>query len=63
MPDADLSIVDEVEAAINIGSAEKRLDAIRRVTNLFLASADSFNAEQIDLFDDVLVPRQVLAAF
>lgn len=54
MPDADLSIVDEVEAAINIGSAEKRLDAIRRVTNLFLASADSFNAEQIDLFDDVL---------
>lgn len=50
----DLSIVDEVEAAINIGSAEKRLDAVRRVTDLFLLSAGSFNSEQIELFDDVL---------
>jgi uncharacterized protein (DUF2336 family) len=54
MPDANLSIVDEVEAAINIGSPEKRLDTIKRVTDLFLASAGSFNSEQIDLFDGVL---------
>jgi uncharacterized protein (DUF2336 family) len=54
MPDAALSIVDEVEAAINTGSAEKRLDAIKRVTDLFLSSAGSFNSEQIELFDDVL---------
>lgn len=54
MPDVEFSIVDEVEAAINIGSAEKRLDAIRRVTDLFLSSAGSFNNEQIELFDDVL---------
>jgi uncharacterized protein (DUF2336 family) len=54
MPDAGLSIVDEVEAAINIGSPEKRLDTIKRVTDLFLASAGSFNSEQIDLFDNVL---------
>ena len=54
MPDADLSIVDEVEAAINAGSAEKRLDTIKRVTDLFMASAGRFNAEQIELFDDVL---------
>jgi uncharacterized protein (DUF2336 family) len=47
-------IVDEVEAAINVGSAEKRLDAAKRVTNLFVSSAGIFNAEQIDLFDDVL---------
>ena len=51
---ADLSIVDEVEAAIKIGSAEKRLDAVRRVTDLFLASGGSLNAEQIELFDGVL---------
>jgi uncharacterized protein (DUF2336 family) len=51
---ADLSIVDEVEAAINIGSPEKRLDTIKRVTDLFLASAGSFNSEQIELFGDVL---------
>jgi hypothetical protein len=54
MPDAALSIVDEVEAAISIGSAEKRLETIKRVTDLFLSSARSFNNEQIELFDDVL---------
>src|ERR1019366_2730557 len=54
MLDADFSIVDEVETAINIGSAEKRLDAIKRVTDLFLSSAGSFNSEQIELFGDVL---------
>ena len=50
----ELSIFDEVETAISVGSAEKRLETIRRVTDLFLASAGSFNAEQIELFDDVL---------
>jgi uncharacterized protein (DUF2336 family) len=54
MPDAALSIVDEVEAAISIGSAEKRLETIKRVTDLFLSSAGSFNNEQIELFDEVL---------
>src|SRR5450755_4351720 len=54
MSDAGLSIVDEVEAAINVGSPQKRLDTIKRVTDLFLASAGSFNSEQIDLFDNVL---------
>jgi len=54
MPNAELTIFDEVEAAINAGSAEKRLETVRRVTDLFLLSAGSFNAEQIELFDDVL---------
>jgi uncharacterized protein (DUF2336 family) len=54
MLDPNLSIVDEVEAAIDVGSAEKRLDTVRRVTDLFVSSAGIFNAEQIDLFDDVL---------
>jgi uncharacterized protein (DUF2336 family) len=54
MLDANRSIVDEVEAAISAGSAEKHLETIKRVTDLFLSSADSFNGEQIDLFDDVL---------
>src|ERR1035437_10257457 len=51
---SDFSIVDEIETAINIGAAEKRLDAIKRVTDLFLSSAGSFNSEQIELFGDVL---------
>jgi uncharacterized protein (DUF2336 family) len=54
MPNADLSIVDEVDAAINIGSTEKCLETVRRVTDLFLASAGSFSGEQIELFDGVL---------
>jgi uncharacterized protein (DUF2336 family) len=54
MPVAGSSIIDEVEAAINIGSAEKRIDTVKRVTELFLSSAGSFNSEQIELFDDVL---------
>jgi uncharacterized protein (DUF2336 family) len=54
MPNARLSIVDEVETIINVGSAEKRMATIKHVTDLFLASAGSFNAEQIELFDDLL---------
>jgi uncharacterized protein (DUF2336 family) len=54
MLDPELSIADEVEAAINIGSAEKGVDTIKRVTDLFLTSAGSFNREQIELFDHVL---------
>ena len=44
MLNAELSIVDEVEAAINTGSAEKRLETIKRVTDLFLSSAGNFNS-------------------
>ena len=54
MLNAASSIVDEVETAINAGSAEKRLETIKRVTDLFLASAGSFDSEQINLFDVVL---------
>jgi uncharacterized protein (DUF2336 family) len=54
MPAAKLSIVDEVERAISTGSAERRLETIKRVTELFLASAGSYNGEQIELFDHVL---------
>src|SRR5882724_9305547 len=54
MQSAEQSIVDEVETAINNGSAEKRLETIKRVTDIFLSSAGSLNSEQIELFDDVL---------
>jgi uncharacterized protein (DUF2336 family) len=54
MPEPHLSIVEEVEAAIRIGSADKSLDSIRRVTDLFLSSAAGLNTEQIELFDEVL---------
>jgi uncharacterized protein (DUF2336 family) len=54
MSAANLSIVDELEIAINTSSAEKWPETIKRVTGLFLSSADTFNSEQIELFDNVL---------
>ena len=48
------SIADEVEAAIKAGSAEKHLETMKHVTDLFLLSADGFSGEQIELFGDVL---------
>jgi len=48
------SIADEVEAAITAGSAERHLETFRRVTDLFVLSADACNGEQIELFSDVL---------
>jgi len=51
---AELSIVDEVETAIKAGSAEKRLETIKRVTDLFLSSAFNLTGEQVELFDNVL---------
>ncbi|MCK1543107.1 DUF2336 domain-containing protein [Bradyrhizobium sp. 179] len=54
MSKAELSIIDEVESAIRMGSPEKGLETARRVTDLFLCSAGSFDDEQIALFDDVL---------
>src|ERR1700684_1411265 len=54
MPAADLSIVDEVEAALDTGSAGKSIETVKRVSDLFLLSADSYKNEQIELFDSVL---------
>jgi uncharacterized protein (DUF2336 family) len=51
---AELSIVDEVEAAINAGNPAKRLETMKRVTDLFLSSAGNLNSEQVELFDKVL---------
>ena len=48
------SIIAELEAAIRSGSNEKRVDTLRRVTDLFLCDADRLNDEQIAVFDDVL---------
>jgi uncharacterized protein (DUF2336 family) len=48
------SLIAELESAIQSGSKEKRVDALRRVTDLFVADADRLNDQQIDVFDEVL---------
>jgi uncharacterized protein (DUF2336 family) len=48
------SIISELEDAIHSGSPEKRVQTLRRVTDLFLSEADRLNETQIGVFDDVL---------
>jgi uncharacterized protein (DUF2336 family) len=47
--------VTEIEQAIRNGSRDKRVDSLRKVTNLFLSSAEQFSDNQIDVFDTVLM--------
>ena len=49
------SLVRELEDAVTSGQPEKRLETLRRVTELFLDEADRLNDQQIGVFDDVLV--------
>jgi uncharacterized protein (DUF2336 family) len=49
------SLLVELEDAIKSGSQDKRVETLRRVTDLFLSDADRMNEAQISVFDDVLV--------
>ena len=49
------SLFDELDAALQSGSSEKRLGMLRQVTDLFLNEADRLSEEQIGVFDLVLV--------
>src|ERR1700737_3765260 len=51
---AQQSLMDELGGAVQSGSRDKRIDALRRITDLFLAAPAQLNAEQIGVFDDVL---------
>ena len=50
-----ISLITELEDALNSSSSEKRVVTLRRVTDLFLNEADRLNEQQIAVFDDVLV--------
>lgn len=47
--------VTDIEQAIRNGSRDKRVDSLRKVTALFLSSAEQFSEKQIDVFDTVLL--------
>lgn len=49
------SLLAELEVAIKIGTPEKRIDTLRRITSLFLDESNRLNEQQIGVFDDVLV--------
>ena len=56
MQNADSSsLFDDLDAALESGSSEKRVAMLRQVTDLFLGEADRSNEKQIGVFDGVLV--------
>jgi uncharacterized protein (DUF2336 family) len=48
------SLIAELEGAIQHGSKAERIDTLRRITDLFLTTSERLNAEQIDVFDEVI---------
>ena len=52
--DHEQSLIAELEGAIQSGLKDKRVEALRRITDLFVNDADRFNDQQIEVFDDVL---------
>ena len=49
----NLSLIPELEDVVQHGSPQKRIEALQRVTALFLAGASCYTDEHVDLFDDV----------
>jgi len=51
---AQQSLIADLENAITAGSSEQRVNTLRRITDLFLVSADDYSDDQVDVFDDVI---------
>jgi uncharacterized protein (DUF2336 family) len=51
---AGRSLIAEIESTFASGTIGKQADILRRVTDLFLADANSYSDEHIDLFDGVI---------
>ena len=47
------NLLDELQATLAHGTVARRVEALRRVTDLFVDHAVDYSEEQIDLFDDV----------
>jgi uncharacterized protein (DUF2336 family) len=47
------SLLDELQATLAHGTVARRVETLRRVTDLFLNGAVDYSSDQIELFDDV----------
>src|SRR5260370_18354580 len=47
------NLLDELQATLTHGTVARRVETLRRVTDLFINGAVDFSNEQIQLFDDV----------
>jgi uncharacterized protein (DUF2336 family) len=50
---ASLSLLDELETTLAHGTVARRVETLRRVTDLFLNGAAGYSDDQIEVFDDV----------
>jgi uncharacterized protein (DUF2336 family) len=50
---SSLSLLDELETTLAHGTVARRVETLRRVTDLFIDSAVEYSDEQIEVFDDV----------
>jgi uncharacterized protein (DUF2336 family) len=47
------SVLDQLEDSLTHGTVERRVETLRRITDLFLVNASNYNDEQTSIFDDV----------
>ena len=47
------NLLDELQSALAHGTVARRVETLRRVTDLFVNGAVDYSDEQISLFDDV----------
>ena len=47
------SLLDELQTTLTHGTVARRVETLRRVTDLFIDGAVGFSDDQIGLFDDV----------
>lgn len=52
---AAFSLIPELDEIVKNGTAEKRAEAIERISSLFLQGAAHFETQHVALFDDILV--------
>ena len=50
---ASASLIPELEDVVQHGSAERRIQTLQKITDLFLTGASQFNDDHVGLFDDV----------
>lgn len=65
MTAASADLLDELQSALAHGTLARRVETLRRVTDLFLVGAGHYSDEQVELFDDVfacLIERMEAAA-
>jgi uncharacterized protein (DUF2336 family) len=53
--EATTKLIDELQSALTHGSVARRVETLRRITDLFTGFAVDYSGEQIALFDDVFI--------